>query len=77
MSQPPERPNQPLHHGIPDDDLIKIARTILNWGAVDNHIGYSLNFIYGIKNPDHQIELISVVDMRKKNGFAIEARHSP
>jgi hypothetical protein len=54
----PEKP-------VSDDDLIRIARIILNWGLVDMHLGHALTFLYKIE-PEDRGDLLNVLDVRKK-----------
>jgi hypothetical protein len=50
---------------VSDEDLIRIARIILNWGLVDLHLGNALIFLYKVE-PGDRGDLLNVLDVRKK-----------
>src|SRR5207237_117865 len=50
---------------VSDEDLIRIARIILNWGLVDASLVNALIFLYKIE-PGDRGDLLNVLDVRKK-----------
>jgi hypothetical protein len=61
------------HHGLSEEQFAKVGKIVLNWGAADNFVGYCLNFVFKISDPEDQIDLTLVLDMRKKVDLLVKS----